>query len=224
MTNLRRKADESELELTATRKERDGYFNELNQATAPGTDNTAAKAIELAAEKDRLDQRLRSREANLQAALEERDYYRSEAISAGQQVGALKERIEDLQTELADKEESVTITTPLSPNKKLHKTLREILTSSFRNIQFCHDSLDPLGSYVLNFADLCRELCMLDDLASPMRSERVKGTRTWFERHFNTGNGANGRIYHRYNENKREVFVSYKGSQRKDVQWLKAND
>jgi hypothetical protein len=96
----------------------------------------------------------------------------------------------------------------------------ELIEGLLPNIELLRDSREVLR---IGLSSRRSALTALRDISA--RPDVVKGTRVqaadgWLERHFNTGDRPNGRIYYRYRGERCSVLVSFKAHQAADIEYL----
>jgi hypothetical protein len=96
----------------------------------------------------------------------------------------------------------------------------ELIEALLPNIEFLRDSRDVLKDRLKSRRSaliVLRELSVRGEL---IKGTRVEAARDWLERHFNTGDRPNGRIYYRYSGERCSVLISFKADQTADIRYL----
>ena len=104
-------------------------------------------------------------------------------------------------------------------NIEFQNIIRELLP----NIELKRDSLDVISREVKDYQQILKILKILSTSPEKLKGYRVKTTKEWFERHFNSGDKDDGRIYYKKEGNNWMVVISEKNSQSRDIKWLKKN-
>jgi hypothetical protein len=101
------------------------------------------------------------------------------------------------------------------------RELREVLQVLLPEVDFLRDSLDVITRELESFGPVLRELRSIASAAADHKAERVEGVSHWKERRFHTGQKHDGRLYFRKDDGSWVVLVSFKDSQRQDIEYLK---
>jgi hypothetical protein len=104
-----------------------------------------------------------------------------------------------------------------SPRRDLVNVIRILLP----DVHFLRDSLDVITQELESFEPVLRKLRNLCSDHVNVKGERVEGTGKWKERHFSTGQKNDGRFYFTNDGSTWRVLVSFKDSQKRDIDYLK---
>ncbi len=135
-------------------------------------------------------------------------------------IATLEQEKDVLNNRISDLEREVKRSHPqrrYSPRHDLGSVIRILLP----DIHFLRDSLDVITQELQSFElvlgklrDLCRDHVNV-------KGERVEGTGKWKEGHFSTGQKNDGRFYFTKDDSTWRVLVSFKDSQKRDIDYLK---
>jgi len=133
----------------------------------------------------------------------------------------LQDLISSLQTKIADLEQAA----KLSPQQSRRSQRRELGTAIsilLPDIHFLRDSLDVITQELESFEPVLLELYSLCSAPVDVKGERVGGAPPWRERHFSTGQKHDGRFYFRNDGDTWHILISFKNSQKRDIDYLKS--
>jgi hypothetical protein len=99
--------------------------------------------------------------------------------------------------------------------------LKSLVAVFLPQVEFVRDSWDVLSMEIAEPEGVLRELHAICCSPAEIRAKAVKGTRDWKELHFNTGQRDNGRLYFRQSDRTWHALISFKGSQEKDIDYLR---
>ena len=106
-----------------------------------------------------------------------------------------------------------------SPRRDLGNVIRILLP----NIHFLRDSLDVITQELESFEQVLRKLHNLCSDPANVEGKKVESARKWKwqEKHFCTGQKDDGRFYFTKDGSTWRVLVSFKDSQKRDIDYLK---
>jgi hypothetical protein len=110
---------------------------------------------------------------------------------------------------------------PRSRSSRSRADLVVVITTLMPRLRLVRGSEDFLVHEASDWGQILGVLSQLQADPSSVPSKRVKATKGWLERHFNTGRGDIGRVYWRDQDRHLEVLISDKGSQQRDFDWMK---
>lgn len=109
----------------------------------------------------------------------------------------------------------------LQRQSSLRRDLGNVIEILLPDVDFLRDSLDVITLELKNFERVLRELRNLCSAPASIKGERVESASQWREKHFSTGQKDDGRLYFKKDGGKWRVFVSFKDSQKQDINYLK---
>jgi len=139
-----------------------------------------------------------------------------------QVIRELRDRLSALQARMADLERAE----KPSDRQRRGSNRRELgnaIGVLLPGMLFLKNSLDVIIQELESFEPVLRELRSLCSAAADVKGERVEGAREWKERRFSTGQKDDGRLYFRNDGSTWLVLVSFKGSQKQDIEYLKSH-
>jgi hypothetical protein len=105
---------------------------------------------------------------------------------------------------------------------EIHEGEDELVGLLLPNITFLRDSANVLLRQLRSRAPVLKLLRELSAQPGSTKGTRIQAT-TWLERHFSTGEGANGRLYFCPGV-RPKVLVSFKAMQSGDIRYLKEQE
>ena len=101
----------------------------------------------------------------------------------------------------------------------LESQLMDVVDVLLPEVEFLRDSRKVVLRELSSFRPVFAELHAI--ATEPVvKGQAVEGASGWRERHFNTGQKDDGRLYYKRQDGKWLVLVSFKSSQKHDVRWL----
>lgn len=204
-----------------------------NPNDAPAKEDARRMTEQLASieeERNRQNLAVQALAKDLERAMDEWDKADREAANARGEVDLLKGQVEDLQSALAasqraaDRESEANLRSSARKNhvKDLEVTM-EVLLPELRLIA---GSLEFIAHEVFDRRNLLTALHLLGRDPAAVQSKRVQGAAGWLERHFNTGQSNDGRLYFRKAKESAasavyDILVSDKHNQPRDLRRLK---
>lgn len=106
---------------------------------------------------------------------------------------------------------------PLSPSE-----IGELLAVLLPNLHFRRNSLEVMTDILQSYLPVLRKLRGLSTNPGGFKGEGVRSAPPWKEAYFNTGSGADGRLYFMEDtDGTYRVLVSRKDSQKRDIEYMK---
>ena len=103
--------------------------------------------------------------------------------------------------------------------EKAESQLMDVVEVLLPEVEFLKDSRKVVLRELSSFKPIFAELHAI--ATEPVvKGQAVEGASGWKERHFNTGQKDDGRLYYKRQDGKWLVLVSFKSSQKQDVRWL----
>jgi len=99
--------------------------------------------------------------------------------------------------------------------------MKSLVAGVLPHVEFLRDSWDVLSMEIAEPEGVLRELHAICCSPAEVRAKTVQGAREWKELHFKTGQGDNGRLYFRQSDRRWIALISFKGSQEKDIDYLR---
>ncbi len=104
-------------------------------------------------------------------------------------------------------------------SKALESQLIDVVDVLLPEVEFLKDSRKVVLRELSSFKPVFAELHAI--ATEPVvKGQAVEGASGWRERHFNTGQKDDGRLYYKRQDGKWLVLVSFKSSQKHDMRWL----
>jgi len=208
-------------------------LDRLNSSDAPAAEEVKHLNERLLALQDERREESRAAEAlaeDLEKAIDEWDRASREATNAKAVVETLNGQIEDLQAALTAIQRTTARETEArsrSASKRSRLVDLEVtIEALLPEMRLIAGSLDFIAHEVFDRRNLFTVLRQLSHDPGDMQSKRVQGGGRWLERHFNTGQSNDGRIYYRKLKDSTatayDVLISDKHNQPRDLQRLKA--
>lgn len=155
------------------------------------------------------------------------EYFDAENTDLSTQVSHLKSRVAVL-------EEKIRSTNARSPEtetqvrqieRKLRsqwkEEVRQLVQILLPSVEFLRDSLDVATIEYASYLNVLRAISVLVHDPLNVRGERVESANGWKEIHCSTGQKNDGRIYFKLDNSVWLVLISFKQSQKKDMEYLK---
>lgn len=131
-------------------------------------------------------------------------------------------KIEFERNNLIDKVE--TLEKSLAGYQKRNKIFDSLFNSMMQiflpNVTFIRDSIDILQNEVENYSVALSKIMEINT-DKLYKAKKIKTLDKWFEIHFNTGQKDDGRIYFKRLGENLQILVSYKKSQKEDIEYLR---
>jgi hypothetical protein len=105
-------------------------------------------------------------------------------------------------------------------NSSLQNQVREMLHLSLPNVEFIFDSVDILLNEIKDYASPIHHLVKLR-FDNNYKGKKILLLDKWWELHFSTGQKDDGRLYFKRHGEKLLVLISFKKSQKRDIDRLK---
>ena len=169
--------------------------------------------------------------AQLQQDLEEalQNWQRAETdlANARVEIEERENRLADYKNEMQSRSK-ITDSISLSAGRRKvrERDVASLLKCAFPSIEFDIDSITYVAAKVTNLNPLITQLRQMYDLdRDALQSKKLKGVDGWFETHFSTGHGDEGRLYFSWisgnSSKKARVLVSEKTRQEQDIAKLR---
>lgn len=108
-------------------------------------------------------------------------------------------------------------------NKSNRREFGDAVRVLLPEIHLLNDSLEIITEELKSSIPVLRELHSLCRNPAEIKGERVEGAPQWKERHFSTGQKDDGRLYYRNDGITWHVLISFKGSQKQDINYLRTH-
>jgi hypothetical protein len=136
-----------------------------------------------------------------------------------EEIETLRETNKLLQEDLNKKTNQIVRLT--NRTKERTQIINTIIDSFIPNIEFLRDSKDILENEIGDFSIPIKDLVEFKNNNNLKLTPIKGGTSNWYEKHFNTGDRDDGRLYIKRENNKTYVLISFKKTQKKDIEYLK---
>lgn len=135
-----------------------------------------------------------------------------------EELGQLKQQNQELINKVDTLE--VTVDRYVKKDALFHAQFEKMIGVFLSDVEFIRDSMDVLKRELKDYTIALSKIYEL--YSDPMiRGKKVQSRDKWFEIHYSTGHSNDGRIYFKREGNKMQVLVSFKDSQKQDIQYLK---
>ncbi|MBP9019745.1 MAG: HIRAN domain-containing protein, partial [Bacteroidales bacterium] len=139
-------------------------------------------------------------------------------------IGTLQEKFRHAQKKIAETQQDLNLDKRKMSSARKDEVLK-VIQILLPNVMFLGDSMDVITLELENYQKVLQALYAISADPTYIKAERVEAADGWKELHFSTGQKDDGRLYfkHDKNQNRWLVLVSFKGSQKKDIQYLQKN-
>lgn len=141
--------------------------------------------------------------------------------TADQENQVLRDQLSTLQARALELERVAKLSTRQRRSSQ-RRELGDAISVLLPDVRLLRDSLDVITQELESFEPVLHELRNLCIAPASVKWERVEGAPQWKERRFSTGQRHDGRVYFRNHGSTWLVLVSFKDSQKQDIEYLKS--